>query len=80
MVKAHVLTPWESDGAGNRPTLLAVLGPGDSCMDVTGQAAENITPDPNLATWEVWSAQASTMETLASDGRFYVLAEWEEEV
>ena len=77
MFKAQILSAWKSD-AGNYPELEEMLQPGDSIMDVTGQPAENITPDPNAATWELWTPDYTTIDTIKSDGRFEVVMEWEE--
>ena len=77
MFKARILSPWQTDD-GNYPALSDMLQPGDSIQDVTGQPVENIQPDPNSATWELWCAEYATIEDVKADDRFYVVEEWEE--
>lgn len=74
MWKARISCEWQTTPEGNRPTLVDVLQPGDSMMDVTGQ--QNIIPSPPTVTWEVWGQ--ATIEAAQADARFLVHETWEE--
>lgn len=60
MIKAQIITEWINAKTGYLAHLEQHLQQGDSCMDVTGQSAENITPDPNVVIWEVWGKDGNT--------------------
>jgi len=85
-MRAQVLTPWTNDVEhGNYPLLQAALvesgyiarnGHPWSMVDVTGQPAENLYPDPNLYIVEV-TCDATTLAAIEADDRFMVL--WSED-
>lgn len=52
MVSMIILTYWLPNHTPYLP-----LQAGDSAMDVTGQ--QTVTPDPNVAVWEVWAANSA---------------------
>ena len=70
---AQVLSPWTIDAEGaNVPALVVNHGrAGRSMMDVTGQAAEILAPDPNLVVIEVWDD--SGVEDIEADGNYQLL-------
>jgi hypothetical protein len=78
MYELEVVTTWtvDSDGA-NVPAVAALLGPGDSCEDRTGQPAQNITPDPNVVVFGVFCS-ADTLSAIEADAGHTVL--WSAEV
>lgn len=83
MIKAQVITKWvqrDVDGQlTNEAAITTLLQAGDSAMDVTGQAAANIIPDPNATVWEVWIADGNTtLDVIKADHDHAVL--WSEEV
>ena len=78
MYTAEVTTQWTTDADGaNVPALAALLQAGDSCEDVSGQPAQNITPDPNVTVWRVHCSGA-TLAAIEADVDHEVL--WSEEV
>ena len=70
MIRAQITTPWVGDGlspaTSNRPKLTTEFTLA-ACHDVTGQPAENITPEPNAFTVEVTCTQA-TLDAITAAG------------
>ena len=68
-----VLTYWTIVDGGNVPALTALLQPGDSCQDITGQPAVNIAPDPNAVIWQLRCSDA-TLAVIEADPEHVVLS------
>ena len=77
MYELEVVTTWQVIDGANVPAVAALLGPGDSCEDRTGQPAQNITPDPNVVVFGVYCS-AATLEAITADAGHTVL--WSVEV
>ncbi len=69
MLKAQILLSWKKTIEGNEPVI--TLQPGDSAMDVTGQLAEKVIPDPNLTLWELWTDDLTPYE---SDAGIHIIS------
>lgn len=67
--RAAVLTSWQENDTGSSFALLTAhpLPPGASVMDVTGQPAVNLLPDPNALVVEVWADTEYLDEIESSD-------------
>jgi hypothetical protein len=80
MKRARILTPWTGDGQSTttayRP-LVSDRYPLARCVDVTGQPAENLQPDPNLFVVEAVCEEA-TLALIEADPDFVVLEEEDE--
>ncbi len=79
MIRARVLTTWIGTGqAGNpfRPRLADEYSVA-TCMDVTGQPAGKLIPNPNLFTVEITCSEA-VYGAMAADANYTVL--WSETV
>ena len=73
-MNARILTPWTGAGTDtdpNRP-LVADLFPLDSWIDVTGQPANQLQPDPNLYAIDC-KLPSSVLASIDADPRFRVL-------
>ena len=70
MIRAQLLTPWAGDGASTpfRPAV-ADHHPLHSWVDVTGQPAQALTPDPNLLLIEATLTE-ETLHAIESDPRY----------
>ena len=77
MYELEVVTTWTVVDGANVPAVAALLGPGDSCEDRTGQPAENIMPDPNIVVFGVYCS-ADTLAAITADPAQTVL--WSQEV
>lgn len=73
-MKARIVTPWVI-GESNEPKLPIdyPLPPGSSWMDVTGQDASQLPPDPNSFTIEVWNVTQEWLDDVAADATYEVL-------
>lgn len=68
-----VLTYWQVVDGANVPALQALLQPGDSCEDITGQDARAIQPDPNAVIWRLRCSDA-TLAAIEADPEHVVLS------
>lgn len=77
MKRARVLTPWTGDGSAADPFRPQVVlhHTLTTLKDVTGQAAGQLAPAPNLLAVEVTCA-AAALDALEADSRYLVL--WSE--
>lgn len=79
---ARILTPWTGSGAtaqdARRPQLTGdhPLEPDASCVDVTGQLAGSLPPEPNLFTVEVRGVSQAWLDAVDADAVYQVL--WSE--
>jgi len=77
--RSRIVTPWIGtgvDGDVNRPTFADAGLPHLSWVDVTGQDAANLQPDPNAYTIEVTTTAEADLNAIAE-----VFVElWREEV
>jgi len=78
MNRARVLTPWTGDGTtrttafGPKLVVDHPLPTSGTCVDVTGQPAQNLVPTPNLFTVEIL-CDAATMTAIQNDANYNVL-------
>lgn len=67
MIRAQIIDTWQSVNGVTRPCLVALLQPGDSLMDVSGEAVPVDTPHVTPLVVEVWCGQFTLDAIIASN-------------
>lgn len=71
--KIQVFTRWVKDeNDANTPAVLALMGAGDSAVDVTGQSVEKLTENPEAVVWELVCSE-NTYNAIVADQDHIVL-------